>query len=162
MIREGRTESVTLHIESYPRTVCVSGELTHPDTVSEALAQWNGWIGIELMVESECPADTEIEQGLVPSEFDEDVLGVTEIQYDLDTGLIEHATITMSSDFAYHRETFLQALLHELGHGAGPSLEDDPGPPATVDLRSIMSNPLDMQGSLTDHDREIVLEMMGE
>jgi len=45
-------------------------------------------------------------------------------------------------------------LRHELGHCLG--LADDPGPPTTVDLRSVMASPLDPLGIVTDHDRALL------
>ena len=69
-------------------------------------------------------------------------------------GSILQGAIVISSDIAYHEETVFYALLHEMGHALG--LADDP---YSLDLNSIMSSPLIIGGELTDHDRDLLLDL---
>jgi hypothetical protein len=83
---------------------------------------------------------------------------LTAVEYSVYDGAMISCHIVLNVDLAYDLPTMEQGLRHALGHCFG--LEDDPGIDVTVDLRSIMSNPLDPLGELTDHDRELLLEVL--
>jgi len=82
--------------------------------------------------------------------------GIAYLDYDLETGEILGAEVVLSSDIAYDRPTLLKVLEHETLHAVW-GLDDDPGIDVTVELRSIMSSPLDPLGRLTQHDFLLVL-----
>lgn len=126
--------------------------------VAEAVSWWAEQLGAPAFVLCDGDCDVVVALGLVPATTEDidtggEPLGLAEIDYASD-GAVLACEVTLSSDIAYHRETLLQAARHELGHCLG--LADDPGPPATVDLRSVMSSPLDPLGTLTDHDRALL------
>jgi hypothetical protein len=85
---------------------------------------------------------------------------LAEIHYSTYDGAVISCHCILNVDLAYDYDTMEQGLRHCLGHCLG--LEDDPGIDVTVDLRSIMSNPLDPLGELTDHDRELLLGAIEE
>jgi len=75
--------------------------------------------------------------------------GITDLRYNLDTGLIYTGTIKINHAYAYDKQTYLKAMIHEIGHVLG--LEDDPLP--GIDLNSIMRVTLNPTGVLTEEDR---------
>jgi len=153
LVRDG----VELHSGTFPRYVTTDGTMS--DALAEEAAEWwNDQVGLPLMEYTPLGAsDVVVGVGYIPNP---DALGRADIDYARD-GAILGCVITIASDYAYDRATALQALRHELGH-CPLGLDDDPGPPVTVDLRSIMSSPLDSLGEVTDHDREIIEEMYHE
>lgn len=136
----------------------VAADETVPEGAAEAgVSWWNETLGREVLFVGE-PAQVTVTVGYVPPNSDEldgsTALGRTHIDYARD-GEVLGAEVTVSSDFAYDEDTLLQVMRHELGHAAF-GLADDPGPPETVDLRSIMASPMDPLGTLTAHDRNII------
>lgn len=93
-----------------------------------------------------------IDVGYTGGTEDQPILGNHYFAYS--EGFILYATITISSDITYDEDTVLAVLKHEMGHAMG--LADDPGPPETVDLNSVMGSPLVLDGELTDHDFELL------
>lgn len=81
-------------------------------------------------------------------------LATSHIRYTSD-GTILGGEIVLSSDYDYGtgRDLLVVAGCHEVGHVVY-ALADDPGPPRTVDLRSIMAKPYDPLGRPTEADIE--------
>lgn len=154
MIRENSLgESVELRVCEYPLTI---GPSASPlITVSLAVEQWNEWLGVDLLLMTDESPMVEVDAGFVGDYEEGDEAGLAVVDFD-DDGCITHVAVTISSDILYDEDYTALVLLHETGHAL--SLSDDPGPPATVDLRSIMSSPLDVLGVLTEHDRRLLLE----
>jgi hypothetical protein len=152
MVRDG----LELHQAALPVTVAVDMSVEDDTLVPEIIAWWNDQAGFEVFAGPVPVADILVTVGYVPGDYEDNVAGLAEVEFAAD-GSITSCLVTLSSDIAYHRPTLLKDGEHELGHCVG--LEDDPGPPTTVDLRSIMSDPLDPLGRLTDNDRELLEEM---
>jgi hypothetical protein len=128
------------------------------DVVAEAVSWWADQLGAQVFWLCGGDCDVTVGVGYVPASTDDldtggEPMGLAVVDYSAD-GAVLGAEVTLSSDVAYDRPTLLQVALHELGHCLG--LADDPGPPATVDLRSVMSSPLDPLGVVTDHDRDLL------
>jgi hypothetical protein len=122
--------------------------------LSDIVERWQGWLGTEQgVVVADDMAQVVLSIGYVPTASeDETILGISRVRFAED-GTILGGEIVLSSDYDYStgRETLVQAGCHEVGHAVF-ALADDPGPPTTVDLRSIMSDPLDPLGRLTAAD----------
>jgi len=148
VVRDG----LELHATHFPLLATVD-DTADPGWLTSTTAWWVGQSRLPVLAE-----DAEFEDILVSEGYmsNPNALDHTHLEYDSEGGILR-CEIVISADIAYDRETSLQVLRHALGHCFG--LADDPGPPQTVDLRSIMSSPLDMLGVLTDHDRELLLEM---
>lgn len=165
-------DGVELYPSVLPAAIAIDTTMTDVTLLPEALDQWNAWLsrdGVQRTVL--VPAEEgETPRVLVSVGFTgtpdwgtslyDAVNGVetadrTSIDYAED-GEVLGAEIVLSSDVEYDRPTMLMALLHSLGH-APLGLEDDPGPPTTVDLRSAMAKPMDPLGELTDSDFALLL-----
>lgn len=165
-------DGVELYPCVLPAAIAADETLTDETLLPEAIDRWNEWLSrdgvsrtvLVLALAGETPRVT-VSVGFTgtpdwgTSLYDA-IGGVetgdrTSIDYAED-GEILGAEIVLSSDVEYHRPTMLVALIHSLGH-APLGFEDDPGPPTTVDLRSIMASPMDPLGELTDHDFELLL-----
>jgi len=160
MVRDG----LTLHAAGFPLAVAVDDTVEDDTLVPEVIAWWNDQAGFEVFYASELDPppplrlpDIVVAIGYTGGDYEAPVIGVSAIDFDSE-GTIVDCQVTLSYDLAYDRDTMVKGGEHELGHCV--ALEDDPGPPVTVDLRSIMSDPLDMWGRLTDHDRDLVVDMM--
>jgi hypothetical protein len=121
-----------------------------------AVAWWNEALGCEVLELVDGAADVFMTTGLVPASTEDvdsggEPLGLAEVDYAED-GTVLGGTITIAYEITYDAETSEQVARHELGH-LPLALADDPGPPTTVDLRSVMASPLDPLGVLTDGDR---------
>ncbi len=133
------------------------------DVVAEAVGWWAEQGAAAFMLcDGDC--DVTVALGYVPASTDDldtggEPMGLAAIDYAED-GTVLSCDVTLSADIAYHRDTLLQVARHEIGHCLG--LADDPGPPATVDLRSVMSSPLDPLGTLTAHDRALLAPYIEE
>jgi hypothetical protein len=164
-------DGITLHPGVLPAAISADDTVEDATLLPEAVDQWNEWLsgdGVDRTVlvvaePGETPRVT-ASVGYVPApdwgeEFADgssaEPLGIAYIDFAED-GEMLGAEIVISSDIAYDRDTVLQVLLHEVGHGFF-GLADDPGPPQTVDLRSVMSSPMDPLGVLTDHDFAIIV-----
>lgn len=151
IVAEDGTE---LHPGAMP--VTVSAEDDCADVAGDAIAWWGGELGVDAFVARD-DGYASVALGLVPDagdiNSDGEPLGHASIEYSA-WGSVLSCDVTLSSDIAYHGETLVQVARHELGHCLG--LADDPGPPTTVDLRSVMASPLDPLGILTDHDRALL------
>jgi len=146
-------DGVTLHPGVLPATVDADEDCDA--VVAEAVAWWADSLDAPAFILCDGDCDVTVALGLVPwTDTDEaEPMGLAEIEYASD-GAVLRCEITISSDIAYDHATALQVARHELGHCLG--LADDPGPPATVDLRSVMSSPLAPLGVLTEHDRALL------
>ena len=148
------SDGTELHPGAMPATV--SGDEDTAGLVIDACAWWADQLGADALVPSE-PGYVTVAIGLVPSTGDPDAdgepMGHATIGYSA-WGSVLTCDVTISSDIAYDHDTALQVLRHEIGHCLG--LADDPGPPTTVDLRSVMASPLDPLGVVTDHDRALL------
>ena len=124
-----------------------------------AVAWWNAELDCEALELVESNADILVTTGLVPDHGDPGAdgvpIGLAEVDYAED-GTVLGGTITIAYEIAYDEATAAQVATHELGH-LPFGLADDPGPPETVDLRSIMASPLDPLGELTAADRARLL-----
>lgn len=77
--------------------------------------------------------------------------GVTHNNYDKSTGEVYWSEITINPLFTHDRNRYKAALLHELGHALLLAHDDHP--------TSIMRKELNVRGTITDHDAEIVREL---
>ena len=145
-------DGVELRPGVLPATIDDDETVEDETLIPEAALWWADQLGATVFLMAS-PGDITVSVGLVPATTDGEPLGVAVAEYDED-GTVLGCEITLSSDIAYDRPTLLQVARHELGHCLG--LADDPGPPATVDLRSVMASPLDPLGTLTDHDRALL------
>ena len=158
MVRDG----LELHVDFFPQTVTADDLEGDTELLPEAVTWWNDQLDFEAFEQVDHIADINVTIGYVPitdwnPEYpDQGEAGLAEVTYD-SSGVINDCQVTLSSDVSYHRPTLLQVLKHELGHCLG--LDDDPGPPTTVDLRSVMGVPLDPLGEVTDHDQELIEAM---
>jgi len=143
-------DGVELHVCSYPITIDADVTLEDRSVLTDAVVVWNDWTDFDVFVFGSDDPDAMVSVGFAGYE---DELDLTTVDFDR-TGCILECSIILSADIAYDRSTLRQALLHSMGHCLG--LDDDPGPPETVDLRSVMSKPLDPLGVLTDHDLELL------
>lgn len=129
--------------------------------VSRAASRWNGWIGQDALEEVDSGGFIEVSVNGLPLEGADDVmdlqdeLELTTVYFDPDTLEVVRCQIVLNVDLAYDEPTMELAVAHGVGHCLG--LDDDPGPPRTVDLRSIMAKPADPLGELTDHDFDLLL-----
>lgn len=141
MVREG----LTLHAD---RSMGIT-----PGQYSEEVAQWwNEQCGAELFHLTGATPDVQIEVGFVAGE---DTLGDALVDFDLFDGRIARCVITVSSDIAYHEATAIEVAKHEAGHCLG--LDDDP---SSLDLNSIMSDPLLYRGEVTPGDCDLVVRWL--
>lgn len=161
-----------IHPEIIPMAVEGDSSL-EPDgltpLIPAVVAWWNDQIGDDedwfyeaagapdITVEANFIALTEMPDDFMAIEHDADLAEVRFSTYD---GAVISCHCVLNIDLAYDYATMEQGLRHCFGHCLG--LEDDPGIDVTVDLRSIMSNPLDPLGELTDHDRELLLDAIEE
>jgi hypothetical protein len=140
----------------------VQADPSIPDAVyvDDAVLWWNsqlpdGHIAFTLggplpdiiVYESYVPCDDPLE--------DDCPAGLAIVTFSRSDGAILACEIIISSDITYDSEWTEKVLQHELGECLG--LTDDCGPPTCVDLRSIMSSPLDPLGELTAADLERLL-----
>jgi hypothetical protein len=152
-------EGFELRPGALPRFVSANTPEALPATI-HAIAWWNTALGCEaLLFDENGNGDITVDVGLVPLDGgdmlqDGEPIGIALVRYDAE-GIILGATVTISADIAYDEETVELVAAHEAGHAAF-GLSDDPGPPETVDLRSIMASPLDPLGELTAHDRALL------
>lgn len=151
-----------------PWSVVVDSEVLDPDfgfdrsQITEAVNWWNDNIdrdGTDRTWFTEEPVTGQdgvlhVTVGFTGGTEEEPVGGLLEAAYS--EGFILYGTIIVSSDLSYDEDTVLAILKHEMGHAMG--LADDPGPPETVDLNSIMGSPLVLDGELTDHDFELLVQ----
>lgn len=127
--------------------------------IQDAVVWWNDQVGRDVILTNQPVSDFIAEIGYVPCiDLDACPSGLARVVSSVDDGAILSCNITISSDITYDEVTVLHVLKHEIGECLG--LADDCGPPACVDLRSIMSNPLDPLGELTEHDRVLIIESM--
>lgn len=144
-----------LHPGVLPATV--SADTDAMPFAEAAVAWWEEQLDCAVFeLDLEGNGDVFITTGLVPASTEDidsggEPLGLAELDFAED-GAILGGTITISSDITYDEDTATQVARHELGHCLG--LADDPGPPTTVDLMSVMASPLDPLGELTDGDAQ--------
>lgn len=87
---------------------------------------------------------------------DLEFLETARLVYD-ERGRIETAFVTISPTVLHNPILTRAVCVHAIGHALG--LADDPGPPESVDLQSIMASPVDVLGRVTDKDRQRVIEV---
>jgi hypothetical protein len=78
--------------------------------------------------------------------------GITNNIYDKATGEAYYAIIKINKSHTYHEDSYLAALVHELGHGLLLGHCDD------RHKTSIMRKTLNVRGTITDHDAELLRE----
>lgn len=162
-------DGVELRPGPVPRSIGADGPSLSDENLSDivpgAVEWWNEQVGREMLWHDLVTPDITVEANyLEPT----DMVGwyiiedydLTEVHFSTYDGAMSTCHIILNIDFAYHRPTMEQALYHSIGHCFG--LRDDPGIDQTVELRSIMSSPLDPLGELTMTDRECLLAAMEE
>lgn len=77
--------------------------------------------------------------------------GVTHNNYDKSTGEVYWSEITINPFYTHDKAHYKAAMLHELGHALLLAHDDHP--------TSIMRKELNVRGTITDHDAEIVREL---
>jgi hypothetical protein len=166
-------DGVTLHPGMLPAAVGVDDTVDDPTLLPEALAWCNARLSQDAVLREATLGETPrviVSIGFVPApdwgETFEDMLngssdpvGITYLDYAED-GEVLGAEIVLSSDVAYDRDTLVKVLEHEIFHFL--ALSDDPGIDITVELRSIMSSPLDPLGDLTEHDYVLLFPYLPE
>jgi len=154
-----------LQAPPWPITVGYDGSITREKLagiVEEGPTWWNDQIGekaVEGLGEDDSAFMVFDVNGLPLAGADvldlQDEVELTQVRYDLHTYAIIGCRATLNYDVAYDEETMRVGVRHAIGHCLG--LADDPGPPVTVDLRSIMAKPMDVWGELTAHDKALLL-----
>ena len=139
------------------------------DWLQGSINRWNEWLGVEVfrLVTENTYEEMEAEyrygtvfvsvESIAGEDWEwdgsqDDANGTAHLAWDED-GSILTTMVIIDYEIAYHLPTVEVTADHELGHSLG--FADDPGPPATVDLNSIMGSPTPLTGSLTDHDRNL-------
>lgn len=162
-------EGFPLKIGALPFSMAPDWTVEDVALVPDMVNRWRGWLmdaglnpGLEVAYDD--IAQVTLSIGFVPSggcdvawpgeECRPDTLATSHIRYD-DDGTIIGGEIVISSDYDYStgRDLLVVAGCHEIGHVVY-ALADDPGPPRTVDLRSIMAKPYDPLGRPTRADIE--------
>jgi len=173
-LEEGFREvgDLTIHTEVIP--VGMSGDASFiPDglepIIPAVIAWWNDQIDDDedwIYEDLTSPDFTAEVNYLALDEMPDDMfaieheLDLAAVYYSVADGAVISCHCILNVDFAYDIEYMELGLRHCVGHCLG--LEDDPGIDETVDLRSIMSNPIDPLGELTDHDRALLLGAVEE
>lgn len=154
-----------------PAAILVDETVDDADALPESLERWHGWTsqdGVDrvAVVEAEATETPRVlvSFGYVPApDWGEtfisgtaaEPMGIAHVDYAED-GEVLGAEIVISSDIAYDHETVVDVLAHEIGHAVF-GLADDPGPPETVDLKSVMASPSAPLGVLTRADFDLLL-----
>lgn len=135
----------------YVLPVGVENVGTSESAIDEAVAMWNDAAAPEVLFDRIEPGDRAVGWAAVAE--GQTPLGVsgTAGVYAPD-GPVLTCDVVVSSDHAYHRETLVMTIAHELGHCLG--LADDP---PSLDLGSIMSDPFYSGARPTAHDVDLVL-----
>lgn len=160
-------EGMLLKIGPLPFAVTPDWSVQDVALVPDIVNRWRGWLtdaglnpGLEVAYDD--IAQVTVSVGYVPNSGCDvawpgercrpTTLATSHIRYDQD-GTILGGDIVLSSDYDYStgRDLLVVAGCHEIGHVVY-ALADDPGPPRTVDLRSIMADPYDPLGRPTAAD----------
>ena len=160
-------EGMALKIGALPFAVAPDWTMTDAALVPDMVNRWRGWLtnagynpGIEVADDSIYQVTVAL--GYVPNSGCDTAwpgercrpttLATSHIRYASD-GTIIGGEIVISSDYDYStgRDLLVIAGCHELGHVVY-ALADDPGPPRTVELQSIMAKPYDPLGRPTKAD----------
>ncbi len=154
----------------YPGTLPAyvwSDDSIDPNLVIEATDWWNEQMGVDVLLYIDSPedADVVVSSGLVPLDSldlnsEGDPVGIAHVLWAPD-GQCMGGTITVSSDITYNHAFALKVTEHELGH-TPLALADDPGPPVTVDLCSVMASPVDERGEVTPGDFDLLYPYLPE
>lgn len=79
--------------------------------------------------------------------------GLTHNNYDLETGQVYWSEITLNPLYTHDKQSYEAAAIHELGHALLLEHDDDYHP------TSIMRKRLNVHGTITDHDAQIVRDL---
>jgi hypothetical protein len=162
-------DGTALKIGALPFSMAPDWTVQDAALVPDIVGRWRDWLieaGYDpgLQVADDDIIQVTLSIGYVPSSGCEvawpgdrcrpSKLATSNIQYARD-GTILGGEIVLSSDYDYStgRDLLVVAGCHEVGHVVY-ALADDPGPPRTVDLRSIMAKPYDPLGRPTKADIE--------
>jgi hypothetical protein len=128
--------------------------------LNEAVLTWNSWMGCKVFDVIPASGDVSMSFGITPSldtlDGFEDTFGMAMLQLD-ENNQVQYCEITISLGIAYHSDTVLITMEHELGHCLG--FLDDPD---SVDLQSIMSESPFEGCSLTESDKDTFLAAIAE
>jgi len=150
-----------------PMTVGIDATVESPDMVREAIAFWNDRLGMEVFVETDAVNDISVVEGYIEPDIYRDSsiycldsyngseLELAGVRYATD-GMVISCDLIINVDYAYDDEYIRLGAKHGFGHCL--AFEDDPGIDETVELRSIMSNPIDPLGDVTTHDRQLFVD----
>ncbi len=160
-------EVLQMQIGALPFSVAPDWTVQDAALVPDIVNRWRGWLtdaglnpGLEVAYDD--IAQVTLSTGYVPNSgcdvawpgerCQPTTLATSHIRYASD-GTILGGEIVISSDYDYStgRDLLVVAGCHEIGHVVY-ALADDPGPPRTVDLRSIMADPYDPLGRPTKAD----------
>lgn len=162
-------EGMPLKIGALPFSMAPDWSVDDVALVPDIVGRWRGWLSgagydAGLRVADDEMVQVTLSIGHVPNSGCEvawpgercqpSTLATSHIRYAAD-GTILGGEIVLSSDYDYStgRDLLVVAGCHEVGHVVY-ALADDPGPPRTVDLRSIMAKPYDPLGRPTEADIE--------
>ncbi len=124
--------------------------------INQAVLSWNTWVGFEVFRVTTINGDIPMSFGETPlletTWGFKDTFGMAVLQLD-DNTQVKFCEIIISLGIAYHSDTVLVTMEHELGHCLG--FIDDYN---SVDLQSIMSESPTLGYSLTESDRDVFLE----
>lgn len=162
-------DGTPLKIGALPFSMASDWTVQDVALVPDMVNRWRGWLtdaglnpGLEVAYDN--IAQVTLSIGYVPNSgcdvawpgemCQPTTLATSHIEYARD-GTILGGEIVISSDYDYStgRDLLVVAGCHEIGHVVY-ALADDPGPPRTVDLRSIMAKPYDPLGRPTKADIE--------
>lgn len=160
-------EGMPLKIGALPFSMAPDWTVQDQALVPDIVNRWRTWLidaGYDpgLQVADDGSAQVTLSIGFVPNSGCDTAwpgerclpttLATSNIQYTRD-GTILGGEIVLSSDYDYStgRDLLVVAGCHEVGHIVY-ALADDPGPPRTVELRSIMAKPYDPLGRPTKAD----------
>jgi len=148
------------------------------DVVQEAMAWWNDQVGEDLFVGGVDQEELDrlewldvqdrpgvvtvnveaiLWEGWTVDDDDPNANGVA-VLHSSPLGFITAADVVLDYEISYHLPTVRLTLIHELGHTLG--LDDDEGPPTTVDLNSCMGSPTPPGCELTDQDLQLILDLL--
>jgi len=157
-------EGVVLSPGLLPMTVGIDSTIEDPSAVRESIDLWNRKLETEVFVEVEDVADVLISENYIAavmntedsiyniSSYNDSPLDLTETEHAPD-GMVISCNVIINVDYAYDREYSRLGSSHGFGHCL--AFADDPGINETVELRSIMANPIDPLGDVTIHDQQL-------
>lgn len=150
-----------------PHVINWDGSVGDSTLFPEAIELVNGWLEAEAYVEvyDGCPPVTVVGSVgcvLYPMDYEyvsrldgwEGTAGLTRLWFDHTSGEVREGAVLLSEEVAVDHEAAVVVAARGLLLALG--LADDPGVSEAPQLGSIMSEPFDTDGVLTEHDRALL------